>query len=570
VDDGFGGGPGHKSVPPGLDLCDAGLDLYAALDQTGWGPGEFLGALDCLSRLRRRVTGLEAMAAAAAERRGAAQRSEGVDVATHLTQAQNVSGREAQAILEQGRQLRKFGLLGEACAKGELSVGQAKACADGLADFPADQAGDRALEEIQRDLVDKAKKMGAAQLGKEASRSVAKALEECGANPADVEDLGRRRAVCNRYIRFVPEGASVRFHGQMPAADGEALEGTLKAMARQARRQPGGIEPNPDGGKPRDAALMVDALTRLAELARREAASRGVKLRGGPHGRGAGDGAGSGLRAASAGHGDGLSADREAWPPGVGKSVGTAAAKAAKTAALRTLPQVSVVLDGAAFGVGVLSGVSLGAGVPMSSREAARVLCDSEVRRVVLGLASEPLDVGREHRVVTDAIRLALTLRDGGCSFPGCDVPPSNTHAHHIVPWWAGGTTDRDNLCLVCWAHHLVVEPDREPREGLLPGEAGWDDPNRWRMVIDPVDRHPRAVPPARVDPLRRPMLNGRIAAKLAARGLKGSRPGALGGSPRGRPPAPPPEGREQPPGPPPEGREQAPHFQGMLAVPGA
>ena len=37
---------------------------------------------------------------------------------------------------------------------------------------------------------------------------------------------------------------------------------------------------------------------------------------------------------------------------------------------------------------------------------------------------------------------MALTARDGGCSFPGCTHPPQWCDRHHILDWILGGPTD--------------------------------------------------------------------------------------------------------------------------------
>jgi len=75
----------------------------------------------------------------------------------------------------------------------------------------------------------------------------------------------------------------------------------------------------------------------------------------------------------------------------------------------------------------------------------------------VLGGPSQPLDVGRRERLATKAIRAAAILRDGGCSFPGCDRPPGFCETHHIQPWWTGGQTSLVNSALLCGRHHQLV-----------------------------------------------------------------------------------------------------------------
>ncbi|MFP5415459.1 MAG: HNH endonuclease signature motif containing protein [Actinomycetes bacterium] len=78
----------------------------------------------------------------------------------------------------------------------------------------------------------------------------------------------------------------------------------------------------------------------------------------------------------------------------------------------------------------------------------------------MLGGASLPLDEGRAQRLFTPAQKLALALRDGGCSFPGCELPPGDCDAHHVAPWLSGGSTDLSNGVLLCPHHHHLVEPN--------------------------------------------------------------------------------------------------------------
>jgi hypothetical protein len=88
---------------------------------------------------------------------------------------------------------------------------------------------------------------------------------------------------------------------------------------------------------------------------------------------------------------------------------------------------------------------------------ARRIACDCAVTRVVLGANSEPLDIGRATRIVSNPIRRALIVRDGGCAFPGCHRRPRQCHAHHIVEWAKGGPTSLDNLVLLCGMHHRLI-----------------------------------------------------------------------------------------------------------------
>ncbi|XAS75323.1 DUF222 domain-containing protein [Dermatophilaceae bacterium Sec6.4] len=89
-----------------------------------------------------------------------------------------------------------------------------------------------------------------------------------------------------------------------------------------------------------------------------------------------------------------------------------------------------------------------------------RLACDADLIPMVLGGASEPLDVGRAKRLFTGALRAAIIHRDQGCTFPDCDRPPDWCDAHHVIPWWCGGETTRSNAALLCARHHTIVHRD--------------------------------------------------------------------------------------------------------------
>ncbi|WP_324288808.1 HNH endonuclease [Gordonia bronchialis] len=76
-------------------------------------------------------------------------------------------------------------------------------------------------------------------------------------------------------------------------------------------------------------------------------------------------------------------------------------------------------------------------------------------------------------------------MRDQCCI--KCGAPAGWTHAHHITFYSHGGTTVLDNGCLLCPSCHTDVHHN------------GWD-------VVMGDDRHPWLIPPATVDPRRRPL----------------------------------------------------------------
>ena len=108
-------------------------------------------------------------------------------------------------------------------------------------------------------------------------------------------------------------------------------------------------------------------------------------------------------------------------------------------------------------------------------------LADSADWREVLveGLrdaARSVLYLGRTHRVVPPRLRRALEVRDRHCAFPDCRIDPSRTHAHHILEWEHGGSTDIANTVLLCHRHHHAVHEGGwtiTPTPGLHPATTG-------------------------------------------------------------------------------------------------
>lgn len=103
-----------------------------------------------------------------------------------------------------------------------------------------------------------------------------------------------------------------------------------------------------------------------------------------------------------------------------------------------------------------------GAGVTMTGQVLApsvvrRMACDAGIIPVVLGGQGEILDMGRSVRLFTPGQRRAVWLRDGGCTYPGCTMPPQWCDAHHVDWWSRGGASDVGNAALLCQRHHTKV-----------------------------------------------------------------------------------------------------------------
>lgn len=97
-------------------------------------------------------------------------------------------------------------------------------------------------------------------------------------------------------------------------------------------------------------------------------------------------------------------------------------------------------------------------GTVLSPEEARRLACDARVCRLLTGPEGEILDLGRSQRTVTAGQWKALRVRDRHCQWPGCFRPWTWCDAHHIRHWTRDlGTTDLDNLILLCRHHHVLI-----------------------------------------------------------------------------------------------------------------
>jgi hypothetical protein len=93
--------------------------------------------------------------------------------------------------------------------------------------------------------------------------------------------------------------------------------------------------------------------------------------------------------------------------------------------------------------------------IAMSAAET--LLVDPVVRGLLMNGDGVPLYLGDKVRFATPDQKTALAVRDGGCIFPGCDMPPSWCDAHHQPAWKPDGLTDIDKMFLTCRRHHGIT-----------------------------------------------------------------------------------------------------------------
>ncbi len=369
-----------------------------------------------------------------------ATQEHGTSTSTWLADAANLTRREAGRLIAAGQGLARFPLVADAAATGDVLPGQAEAITAVLDDLPEDFPAET-VREAQTMLVGFAATHNSVELRRLTSHLV-EILDPATAEAREAARLERehRLAERNRHLTFsYDHHGSVLFKGSLPVAEAEPFIQIIDAYAAAQKR---GLE-------------RLDPHTEYVTPAMRRA---------------------DGLLAMVNHH------SQESLAPTHGGD---------RPRIVITMPYDQLLTNCQDAGL-------LSTGDRIDAGTARRLLCDADLMPAVLGGPSEILDVGRTQRLVTPAIRAALELRDGGCVFPGCNVPARDCEAHHIIPWRLGGPTALSNLALPCPHHHGIVEPGKDP------------DADRWRIELNP-DGIPWLIPPKRVDPQQRPRLHARF-----------------------------------------------------------
>jgi hypothetical protein len=359
-----------------------------------------------------------------ADRRGLAAQFDAANTAGLVQDALLVPRAQARRMVELARAVEgDLTSTGEALAEGRISAEHAQVIAQSVADLP-EQAAEWVPQAAEQELLAACEQYDPRVVAKLGRRIMTVVDPDRGD-----ELLGRqleradRAAEEGRQLHAVPCGRRVRLTGWF---DTEGWQTVRTALDPLAAPRPAADDGGPDL-RTHDRRL-ADALVELAERVLR---TGDLPAQGGE-----------------------------------------------RPTLVLTLPYDKLVEQ---VGTGVLD---TGEHLPTST--ARRMACDAKIVPAVLGGAGQPLDVGRASRTVPGPLRRAVTVRDAGCTFPNCDIPPQWCDVHHAVHWSNGGPTALHNLLLACPAHHHTAH------------HTG------WQVRIAP-DGLPEWIPPAHIDPNQRP-----------------------------------------------------------------
>jgi hypothetical protein len=150
-------------------------------------------------------------------------------------------------------------------------------------------------------------------------------------------------------------------------------------------------------------------------------------------------------------------------------------------------------------------------GEPVGAELAGLLCCDAHLQALIVDQRGQPLWLGRSTRLASAAQRRALTVRDGGCVFPGCEMPPEWCDAHHEPGWTQGGRSDLEHMVLLCRRHHGAahsrhwrlrpVDVDRVQARGGTSPPFEWLDCETG--AVTPAQRPALRSPPAATAPKR-------------------------------------------------------------------
>ena len=104
---------------------------------------------------------------------------------------------------------------------------------------------------------------------------------------------------------------------------------------------------------------------------------------------------------------------------------------------------------------GPVSPPRLADGSPIPIGELRLLARDADILPSIFDAKTQNMWLGRQRRTASEAQRVALMARDEGCVC--CKANPLWCRAHHIIWWSKDGSTDLDNLLLVCDDCHKKI-----------------------------------------------------------------------------------------------------------------
>ena len=389
----------HQIVECASDIS-AALKAARGVEPAFMSTAEKEAALVALAEARSQLDALTARVLAASDDVGEAYGLR--DAAAWLAVETRTTRRDARRDLALGRALEAHPTVASALSSGALRTEQARAVADAVDALPV-HVDEETRWQAENALLALARDHDARdlkQIGKRILDVVAPEVGEC--HEATVLAAEEARADAGVELVLVDDGAG-RCHGRFeaPSHVGKMLKRHLLALANPARHTEGELKDDTGQWKPlrrRLGEAFVEYVERYPE-------------------------------------------DRTPQTAGVNATV-----------------VVTMTLEQLLADVGT---AQLDDGARLSAGQARRLACEAGIIPVVLDSRSVPLDMGRRPRLFTKPQRIAVGLRDGGCTAKGCETSASGCHAHHDDPWSRLGLTDLANGRLLCPRHHRLAHDSR-------------------------------------------------------------------------------------------------------------
>lgn len=118
-------------------------------------------------------------------------------------------------------------------------------------------------------------------------------------------------------------------------------------------------------------------------------------------------------------------------------------------------PQVIITVPADQLALGDRGVARFGSGQPTTLRQLRTLIADCTWSRVLLAPDSTPIEASKTVRTVPAGLWRILVARDAGCTWPGCDAPPTWCDvAHGAKAFTDGGQLSPSNAALLCRRHH--------------------------------------------------------------------------------------------------------------------